>query len=778
MDTRLNAAECVLDLLSIEDVELDAELIADALDRTGLKFALRRVASREGLEAALELALPDAILADWSLPGFSGLAALDMVQRRCPQVPFVFVSGTIEESAAISAMRRGATDYVYKHQLDLLGPTLQRAMAEASEKRRRKQAEQQALVGIARYDALVASMAYGMLEMDALGKFVWGNPRALDYFGLTMEQCLGDGWQSAFHPDDLIEFQQGMRAAISEAEPRELRCRVRTPEGHLRWLSGKGGVIHDADGNVTGWVVSVSDITEEKTTRDALVANEQRLALALCTAGAATFDWHVGMPEIAVSDECYAMFDLAPGDGMVAREVIEGLIHPAERDAYLQELRAFIADVQRPELEVEYQARANDRSWHWFLGRSMKVEHDGQGQATRIIFVVLDITARKHSEQERTHLAAMYLTLSRVNQAIVHLTDAASLFNSVSETIVESGKFELAWFAVRVADGHTSPHAVSGRAALMLSEPAMLAAMADPDSIAPFALAIDASTAIVVSDIADGDNGASIKALWQRYGIRSCVCVPVRGGGVRSALCVGSADPDYFDTALVDLLREVAGDISFALDNFERERQRLAALERISVSLEETLKVVARTLEIRDPYTAGHQRRVAALALAIGQVMGLDADCLHGLYLGGLVHDIGKISVPSDLLSKPSRLNEMEYGLIKMHAQAGYDLLKDVDFPWPIARMVWEHHERLDGSGYPRGLRGDAILLEARIIAVADIMEAMASHRPYRAGRGNEPALAELLSLRGNALDAAAVDACVTLFREQNYQLEGALAPP
>ena len=146
-------------------------------------------------------------------------------------------------------------------------------------------------------------------------------------------------------------------------------------------------------------------------------------------------------------------------------------------------------------------------------------------------------------------------------------------------------------------------------------------------------------------------------------------------------------------------------------------------------------------------------------------------DRLEGLHLAGVVHDLGKISVPAEILSKPGKLTPIEYTLVKGHAQAGYDILKDIDFPWPIATIVWQHHERADGSGYPLGLKGDEILLESRIMAVADVMESMASHRPYRPTRGVEAALKEIEGGRGTLYDAAVVDACLTLFRARGFSL-------
>jgi HD-GYP domain-containing protein (c-di-GMP phosphodiesterase class II) len=172
-------------------------------------------------------------------------------------------------------------------------------------------------------------------------------------------------------------------------------------------------------------------------------------------------------------------------------------------------------------------------------------------------------------------------------------------------------------------------------------------------------------------------------------------------------------------------------------------------------------------VEAKDPYTAGHQRRVAEIACAIALEMGLSQERIEGILMAGTMHDIGKVSIPAEILSSPRRLTALEFSLIKTHAQSGYDILKDIKFSWPIARMVQEHHERMDGSGYPQGLKGIDILLESRILAVADVVEAMATHRPYRAALGVDLALREITENRGVLFDTEAVDACLRLFREK-----------
>lgn len=201
----------------------------------------------------------------------------------------------------------------------------------------------------------------------------------------------------------------------------------------------------------------------------------------------------------------------------------------------------------------------------------------------------------------------------------------------------------------------------------------------------------------------------------------------------------------------------------------ERTRSLMESEAKLKTSLLDSISAIAATVEMRDPYTAGHQRRVAQIAKAIAGELGLPEQQIESIYLASVVHDVGKVRVPAEILSKPGTLTELEFALIKQHSQAGYDILKEVDFPWPIAQFVLQHHERMDGSGYPEGLQGDAILLEARIISVADVIEAMASHRPYRAGHGIEAALTEIENKRDVLYDRAVADAALRLFREKHF---------
>ena len=208
-------------------------------------------------------------------------------------------------------------------------------------------------------------------------------------------------------------------------------------------------------------------------------------------------------------------------------------------------------------------------------------------------------------------------------------------------------------------------------------------------------------------------------------------------------------------------------------DSKRSEKQLQETLDSLRRAIGATIQVMVSAVETRDPYTSGHQTRTADLARAIAMEMKLPQDKIDGIRMTGSIHDIGKLSIPAEILSKPTKLSDIEFSLIKEHARKGFEMLKDVESPWPLAEIVYQHHERMDGSGYPRNLKGEEILIEAQILAVADVVEAMASHRPYRPGLGIDVALSEIEKNRGILYDDTVTDACLRLFRKKGFKLEG-----
>lgn len=447
-----------LSVLHLEDDPHDAELIEEEIVAQGIPARFTLVRNREGFLRALESGAFDLVIADYNLPGFGGVEALDIIRERKPEVPFILVSGTVGEEVAVDTLKRGATDYVMKGRLKRLGAAIRRAMAdvEAREAQRRIEAARQE--SESRYRVLIETSPDAIVLQDAQGRVLMANRRVVELVGATS-------------PTEVI----GRRLSEFLDAPDR-------PRGH---------------------------------------------------------------------EACDAL----------------------RRGESLRDVEFAIRKATGARVSAEMSAAP-------VLGTN--------GLTEAAVVVVKDITQRKWAEAE-----------------------------------------------------------------------------------------IRRST------------------------------------------------------------------------------------ERVRKNLMDTAAALAATLEKRDPYTAGHQKRATFLATAIGRRIGIPEDRLAGVYIAGILHDVGKISVPAEILSKPAKLSSNEYELVKTHVETGYDIMKDIDFPWPVAEMIRQHHERLDGSGYPRGLKGDEIVTEARVLAVADVVEAMASHRPYRAALGVDAALAEIDRRRGLLYDPAVVDACI-----------------
>ena len=346
---------------------------------------------------------------------------------------------------------------------------------------------------------------------------------------------------------------------------------------------------------------------------------------------------------------------------------------------------------------------------------------DGDGKVIGLFGISRDITERKRTEQALRAAEEQFRGL--VEQSI------AGIY------IIQDGKFAYVNPRFATIRGYGSVDELIGQ------DPLPLIAEKDRSTVAEY------NRSLLAGEKRDIDY--SFSAL-RKDG--SCIEV-----GVHSTRASYHGQP-----AIIGLLQDIS----------EKKRAEEAIqhyIAQLKTAFMSTVEVATVLSELRDPYTSGHERRVGEIAVAIGTELGLDESRLEGLRVAGYLHDIGKIIIPSEILSKPGKLGTVEYQLIQGHAQASYDVLKSVEWPWPVAEVALQHHERMDGSGYPQGLKGDNILLEARILAVADVVEAMSSHRPYRAGLGIDKALAEIERGRGTSYDPAAADACLRLFRERSY---------
>jgi putative nucleotidyltransferase with HDIG domain len=367
--------------------------------------------------------------------------------------------------------------------------------------------------------------------------------------------------------------------------------------------------------------------------------------------------------------------------------------------------------------------------------------------------------------------------LSALAAAASTLADANSseqLVQGICSAIASQGPYILAWVGKAENDENKTVRVLGGAGSARAYIEDIAVSWSDQNitGMGPGGVVIRSGNSSVVEDTETDIGFSSWRDLARTFGIRSAIGCPIPDGERHpfGVLLVYSKIPDAFREPEIQLFESLAKEIGFGLRSIERRHQlddqihqKQLIQERLAASLRATIEAMSRTMEWRDPYTAGHQKRVAAISTAIAKKMGLDDDAIQALYMAAMVHDIGKVAVPSEILTKPSQLTNLEMQMVQGHVESGYQILKDIPFPWPIAEVVRQHHERLDGSGYPRGLQGEEINLQARILAVADTIEAMATHRPYRPAKGLTAAMDEIQVEAGVKLDAKVVEAAFSL---------------
>lgn len=404
------------------------------------------------------------------------------------------------------------------------------------------------------------------------------------------------------------------------------------------------------------------------------------------------------------------------------------------------------------------------------------VEIEGE---TYVLSIARDITQRKQSEERLRRSNRALRTLSSCNMALVHAAREQDLLDEMCRTVVEDGGYHLAWIGITRDDNRTVQRVASASRHPGRVKSSAVQKANTECGLSPATRAVNTGSMQLAKSLREQTENPACQHCAEKFGYSSCLALPLKDDDeVFGVLNICAVEEEAFDDGEIALLQELSEDLSFGILSLRTREQRnhyqhesLKNLNRYKEALLGTIRSVAYMAEKRDPYTAGHQARVADLACAIAEELGLDERRIEGLRLGSMIHDIGKISVPAEILNKPGKLSPPEFEIIKSHVWTGHDIIKDIDFPWPVADMILQHHERLDGSGYPQGLKGEAICMEARILAVADEVDAISGHRPYRPSLGLENALNTIEAERGKSLDAAAVDACLKLFRQKGYAL-------
>ncbi len=414
-----------------------------------------------------------------------------------------------------------------------------------------------------------------------------------------------------------------------------------------------------------------------------------------------------------------------------------------------------------------------------YISRAFPIR-DADGDYRYSIHVMQDVTELERLGSALNHEIRARRTVTASNQALIHTTDETDLLRQVCTIATSLGGYQIAWVGFKRDDAARTLErvAISGIGEDDPEVPRLSwSEEAASQNVSSF-VARNGET-MVLTDMQEDRRFPDSARLARHFGFNSAAVLPLRSEGqIIGVLYIAARQSNAFTAEEVELLGELAGDLAYGITTLRTRRAReqaeqvhVGTLEKLKNTLSRTVQAIALAVEARDPYTAGHQQRVSELVGAIARTMGWSEERTEAVRVAAIVHDVGNIYVPAEILSKPGKLSPLEFELVKTHAEVGHRILSAIDFPWPIAKMVLQHHERLDGSGYPQGLAGDTIMAEAQLIAVAELVEAMASHRPYRAAVGVEHALQELERERGRKYVPEIVDACLRLFREEGYHI-------
>jgi PAS domain S-box-containing protein len=458
------------------------------------------------------------------------------------------------------------------------------------------------------------------------------------------------------------------------------------------------------------------------------------------------------------SPACVIVTGYAPAEFAADPNLWLQMIAPEDREQVTAQLSQILAgkDVQ----SMEHRIIRKDGQTRWVSDTTILFK-DATGKLLSYDGVIKDISERKRAELRIKHLNRILRTISACNQDLVRARSEQDLLTAVCRNIVNIGGYLLAWITYPGAQNRVVAH---------FGDETVFQGHADLDQAHEQHCLVLKALQLRQSRVCNRltDDPENFDQL-QQLSVNAILALPLLKDAMLGVLTICSATPDAFDADELSLMEELAANLAYGIEALRIGEERDRYVTQLSHAMKNTVTAIARTLEIRDPYTAGHQQRVTELSVAIGQEMGLKAEILEALYFGAMIHDIGKICVPAEILSKPGAITKAEFQLIKSHPETGFDIVQGIELPWKVTELIAQHHERLDGSGYPKGLKGDEISLEARIVAVADVIDAMSSHRPYRPALGFEAALAEILHGRGTHYDPVVVDACLVLFRDKGF---------
>ena len=633
----------------------------------------------------------------------------------------------------------------------------------------KKQLEADIQASEERYRATFTQAPVGIVHTARDGRMLRCNPWFADFLGYTQEEIVGMSILEVTSPEDRAKSKKYLdevwdgNSVIGNFEKR-----YRRKDGGSVWGWVSFSIQKDHAGDPVHSITVVEDITARKTAEESLAKVEQKFRQIYEDAPEGIYQISPEGNSISMNPASAKMLgykSVEEGIASIRNAAQTVWVHPEERARYIE-----ILDREGEIREFVSQFKCADGSVKWLALTARRIANES-GQAAYYQGFMQDITERKQLEETLRAKVRELQLLSEINAVLLKAESEQELLQEYCRIVVEVGGYRMAWvgFAENDAEKHITPVAHYGHEDGYLK----IVNLTWEDSERGRGPTGGSIRTGKVQCITEFTTDPRTRPWWEeagKRGYRASIALPLHYSETQMAsLTAYSGAPIEWTESEQHLMQQIAEDLGYGIKTFRTENDKIAYQRELRTSLLQTIQVISETVDQRDPYTSGHQRRVADLSSQIGKSLGLSEERVLGLTLAATIHDVGKIAIPIELLTKPGRLTPAQFEVIKEHAQLGYEIVKNVHFPWPIADIVHQHHERLDGSGYPLHLKADHILLESKILAVADVVEAMGTDRPYRASRGIEAALAELLARRGVLFDPEVVDACVALFRDEGY---------
>jgi PAS domain S-box-containing protein len=736
-----------LRVMIIEDSQDDALLLLHELRRIGSEVEFERIEIAEAMQSALTQGTWDLILSDYTLPTFNAPQALKVLKASGLNVPFIIISGTIGEETAVAALKAGANDFIVKGKFARLGPAIERELREAESRRERQWAEEQI-----RYHArLLRHINDAVIATDDQFHITAWNRAAEKIYGWTASEVIGRNVDEVLRGRLSEEHQAKARELLKENSSfRSERVHAKK-NGQPVYVEENTIALTDPHGRITGYVSVNRDITERRQAEEALRENEYLLSESQRIGHVGSWSYNLITNSMQYSDEMYRLFDVSPRELPHNSEGFLNLIYQLDQPAALQWMEAIRSGRQPSELTFRIFRKNGELRYIQCRGGLM---FDSSGKPIRFIGMAQDITELKLAEiqirQQLEHLSA----LRKIDQVIASNFDLRFTLNTLIAEVRTQLQVDAADILLLDPEEQMLEYAAGQGFRTNTVETARV-----PMGKSHAGRAAQERRLIKIENLKYDPDDPFFSALFTEENFVSYYGVPlIVKGNIKGVLEVFHRLPLHPYPEWLDFLYTLAGQAAIAIDNASLFENLQASNRELIQAYDTTIEGWSHALDLRDKETEGHTQRVTEMTLTLAYRFGFTKEELLHIRRGALLHDIGKMGVPDNILLKPDPLTEEEWIIMRKHAQYAYDLLKPIAFLTPALDIPYSHHEKWDGTGYPRGLREEEIPLAARLFAVVDVWDALTSDRPYRPAWSEEEALAYIREQSGKHFDPQAVD--------------------